>query len=178
MQRNVIERLVTYTKMYELARRFALAYDLHYKQLCKVSGDREACKQTGGLQIELFSYHKLVVLYGRRHELVMIVSYKPQNSMFWVNFAQAAGRRWNAHSFVAISLSNRLNRDLDMIELVNYVVNTDRAINAIYQFARPRLRSLKPHSQMMLMDEKSFQFESQVGGRRQLARRLACCSAR
>lgn len=138
VQYNVLERLVTYTKMYELARRFAIAYKHYYYRHCKVCVFESLCLH-GSLQIELFSYHKLVLLYGDHRQLVMIVSYKPQNGMFWVNFAQTAGRRWNAHSFVGFSLSERLNRRLDLIDLVNYVLNTDRALNAIYHFAHPRL---------------------------------------
>ncbi|KAI6210039.1 Mediator complex subunit rgr-1 [Aphelenchoides besseyi] len=175
VQQNLVDRIKIYANMFDLAQRFAFAYDYYFKDLCSVLA---------------FSYHKLTILYGRRRDLILIISYKVSYNGFWVNFAQSIGpndkrpynNKWNAHSVVALALSQQLNSrrfsnghssssDLDqtygseiqressdhktefgvdredpILSVVNYIVNTDRTLNLIFHFSYVQLRSLESHS--------------------------------
>lgn len=59
------------------------------------------------------------------------------------------------------TLNEWFNRDQDLVSLVNYLNNTYASCLGIYHFSTPHLRSLKPYSQMMGIDEKNFAFELQ-----------------
>ncbi|KAI6210831.1 Mediator of RNA polymerase II transcription subunit 14 [Aphelenchoides besseyi] len=102
VQQNFVDSIKIYANMFNLTQRFAIAYNHYFKDLCSIIA---------------FSYHKLTILYGHRRDLILIISYKVNYNGFWVNFAQSTGpnnkraynNRWNAHSIVAIQLSQRLN---------------------------------------------------------------------
>ncbi|KAI6204768.1 hypothetical protein M3Y94_00715000 [Aphelenchoides besseyi] len=175
VQQNLVDRIKIYANMFDLAQRFAFAYNYYFKDLCSILA---------------FSYHKLTILYGRRRDLILIISYKVSYNGFWVNFAQSIGpndkraynNKWNAHSVVAIALSQRLNsrhysnehssssevtqtngsevqrkssdtriesaadREDPILSVVNYILNTDRTLNLIFHFSYVQLRSLQSHS--------------------------------
>ncbi|KAI6206039.1 hypothetical protein M3Y94_00860500 [Aphelenchoides besseyi] len=102
IQQSFVDNIKVYANMFNLTQRFAIAYNHYFKDLCSIM---------------TFSYHKLTILYGRRRDLILIISYKFNYNGFWINFAQTTGsndkraynNRWNAHTIVAILLNQRLN---------------------------------------------------------------------
>ncbi|KAI6238613.1 Mediator of RNA polymerase II transcription subunit 14 [Aphelenchoides fujianensis] len=181
LQNNVIDRVKIFAHMFDLAERFALGYEQYFNRCCSILS---------------FTYQKLQILYGRRREWLLSISYKVTTPGFRLHFAQASGwdelrpcnNKWNAHTMVAAQLCAQLNTKPEndesgsveappsnpnelsefggpedpVLAVVNYVVNTERSLNTIVHFARPRLRSLKGFSQMLSIDKKTaFQAENQ-----------------
>ncbi|EPB67694.1 mediator complex subunit MED14 [Ancylostoma ceylanicum] len=73
---SIIERLTRYSHIYETVNRFAKAYDVHYNKLCSV---------------QAYTFHKLVIAYGRERDQQLIVSFRPRNTTndrFNLNFGQ------------------------------------------------------------------------------------------
>ncbi|KAK6027394.1 mediator complex subunit MED14 [Ostertagia ostertagi] len=73
---SIIERLTRYSHIYDTVNRFAKAYDAHYNKFCNV---------------QAYTFHKLVIAYGRERDQQLIVSFRPRNASndrFNLNFGQ------------------------------------------------------------------------------------------
>ncbi|KAI1700697.1 mediator complex subunit MED14 domain-containing protein [Ditylenchus destructor] len=146
----IIERLSIYCHVYEPIKRFSYAYYDYYKDFCSV---------------QAFTYHKLVLAYGDDRDLLMILSWKPKmlrsKAQYTINFGQCtkqnmssskSRRKWNPHVCVAQLLSEKFNKDKDLISLVHYLVNTCQSLDYIYNFSRNKLHSTKALSQVLGLD--------------------------
>ncbi|PIO77048.1 mediator complex subunit MED14 [Teladorsagia circumcincta] len=74
---SIIERLTRYSHIYDTVNRFAKAYDAHYNKFCNV---------------QAYTFHKLVIAYGRERDQQLIVSFRPRNASndrFNLNFGQS-----------------------------------------------------------------------------------------
>lgn len=70
--------------------------------------------------------------------------------------------KWNPHAFVYDLLSNKYNKNYDLIGLVNYLVNTDRVMESILYFSNTELRSLKAYSILTNSDDRNAPLELKV----------------
>lgn len=69
---------------------------------------------------------------------------------------------WNPHAFVYDFLSNKYNKNHDLVDLVNYLVNTDRIMQCIFDFSSPELCSLKAYSMLTDNDDRNVPIEIKV----------------
>ncbi|KAI6192425.1 Mediator complex subunit rgr-1 [Aphelenchoides bicaudatus] len=152
---HVVDRLKIYTNMISAVYDFSLVYEEVFSQHCNVY---------------LFNYHKLMLLYGRHREKVLIFSWKPRMNGFLLNFAQntyhnqesslnSPENHWNSHAFVYDFLSNKYNKNHDLIGLVTYLINTERALECILYFSNPILRSLKTYAVVTNCEDRCASME-------------------
>ncbi|KHJ94098.1 mediator complex subunit MED14 [Oesophagostomum dentatum] len=147
---SIIERLTRYSHIYDTVNRFAKAYDAHYNKLCSV---------------QAYTFHKLVIAYGRERDQQLIVSFRPRNATndrFNLNFGQTLPisiydslevnlqetTRWNAHCMVATILKEKFNAKSDLTELVHYLVTTSEPLHSLSFFSRIRFQSCKVLAQL------------------------------
>lgn len=70
---------------------------------------------------------------------------------------------WNPHAYVYKLLTDKYNKiDHDLVDLVNYLINTDRTMQCIYYFSSPGLRSLKTYSLLTDNEERNIPIEIKV----------------
>ncbi|KIH55531.1 hypothetical protein ANCDUO_14311, partial [Ancylostoma duodenale] len=151
---SIIERLTRYSHIYETVNRFAKAYDIHYNKLCSV---------------QAYTFHKLVIAYGRERDQQLIVSFRPRNTTndrFNLNFGQTLPisiydsaevnlqetTRWNAHCMMATILKEKFNAKSDLTELVHYLVTTSEPLQSLSFFSRIRFQSCKVLAQLFSVD--------------------------
>lgn len=115
----------------------------------------------------------------------MILSARPKTpknkAMYVLNFGQCASnhtdlttnkslnndktlqelKQWNPHVVMASILTERFNRKADLVALIKYLLNTDKALGPIYNFAKTRLRSQKVLTQILEINS-NFPVELQV----------------
>ncbi|GMT04540.1 hypothetical protein PENTCL1PPCAC_26714, partial [Pristionchus entomophagus] len=156
----VAERLMTYCHIYDLVVRFASVYD-NYRDNCSVRH---------------FTYHKLVLAYGPLRDRLLVLNYKPRSAnataKFIINFGQCTpisyyekevdeGRmpsnstdeiQWNPHVMMSHLLSERINQEWDLVELVHYLITTLAPLDAIHNFYRFRFQSQKVFAWMVNND--------------------------
>ncbi|VDM65786.1 unnamed protein product [Strongylus vulgaris] len=147
---SIIERLTRYSNIYDTVNRFAKAYDAHYNKLCNV---------------QAYTFHKLVIAYGRERDQQLIVSFRPRNTSndrFNLNFGQTLPisiydslevnlqetTRWNAHCMMATILKEKFNAKSDLTELVHYLVTTSEPLHSLSFFSRIRFQSCKVLAQL------------------------------
>ncbi|VDM54959.1 unnamed protein product [Angiostrongylus costaricensis] len=134
---SIIERLTRYSHIYDTVNRFAKAYDAHYNKLCSVclipclSQDSFTIKaQKSKFLVQAYTFHKLVIAYGRERDQQLIVSFRPRsalNERFNLNFGQVGNKnvtlpisvydspevnlqeatRWNAHCMMTTILKEK-----------------------------------------------------------------------
>lgn len=68
---------------------------------------------------------------------------------------------WNPHLMLNNSINDWFNKDRNLNQLTQYLIDTHLTCLSIYNFSAQRLRSLKAYSQMMGNDEKNFSVELQ-----------------
>ncbi|GMT33178.1 hypothetical protein PFISCL1PPCAC_24475, partial [Pristionchus fissidentatus] len=153
----VAERLITYCHIYDLVVRFASVY-ANYKHACSVRH---------------FTYHKLVLAYGPRRDRLLVLNYKPRSAnttaKFIINFGQCTPLdyhqgeggevglplnatediHWNPHVMMAQLLSERINQEWDLVELVHYLITTLAPLDALNHFYRFRFQSQKVFAWMI-----------------------------
>ncbi|VDO37253.1 unnamed protein product [Haemonchus placei] len=151
---SIIERLTRYSHIYDTVNRFARAYDAHYNKLCNV---------------QAYTFHKLVIAYGRERDQQLIVSFRPRNASndrFNLNFGQTLpisiydssevnlqeATRWNAHCMMATILKEKFNAKSDLTELVHYLVTTSEPLQSLSFFSRIRFQSCKVLAQLFNND--------------------------
>ncbi|KAK6745587.1 hypothetical protein RB195_011983 [Necator americanus] len=151
---SIIERLTRYSHIYDTVNRFAKAYDAHYNKLCSV---------------QAYTFHKLVIAYGRERDQQLIVSFRPRNTSndrFNLNFGQTLPisiydsievnlhetTRWNAHCMMATILKEKFNAKSDLTELVHYLVTTSEPLQSLSFFSRIRFQSCKVLAQLFNVD--------------------------
>ncbi|WKY02743.1 hypothetical protein Q1695_016202 [Nippostrongylus brasiliensis] len=151
---SIIERLTRYSHIYDTVNRFAKAYDAHYNKFCSV---------------QAYTFHKLVIAYGRERDQQLIVSFRPRNSTnerFNLNFGQTLpisiydspevnlqeATRWNAHCMMATILKDKFNAKSDLTELIHYLVTTSEPLQSLSFFSRIRFQSCKVLAQLFNMD--------------------------
>ncbi|PAV81255.1 hypothetical protein WR25_08466 isoform F [Diploscapter pachys] len=158
---QILDRLDKYCSMYNIVRKFAVAYDKYYRNYTS---------------IEAFTFHKLLLLYGDERDQLMILSFRPKkttNERFGLNFGQTTPRRilskvgpmnmnlenrWNPHGLLTSILKDkyelsfrfrenlifsRLNREGDLIGLVQYLISTSSTLDCLVHFSRVRYQSYK-----------------------------------
>uniref|UniRef100_A0AC35UAX2 Mediator of RNA polymerase II transcription subunit 14 n=1 Tax=Rhabditophanes sp. KR3021 TaxID=114890 RepID=A0AC35UAX2_9BILA len=151
----VIERLDTFSKLYNPIERFAQAYYKYYHNHCN---------------IVLYSYHKLIIAYGEKRDMLLFLTYKSKNKMFLLSFGQCLPRDtlnqvgpkrtnskddytiWNPHSIVKEFLNEKLTTGHSLTPIIQYVVNTIRPLKSLIKFAYPKIRSIGAFSQTMKID--------------------------
>lgn len=64
-------------------------------------------------------------------------SSKTLRSVFWVrdDTNLARFRRWNGHQMIASLLTEKFNKDPDLVHLITLLVNTTKTFDAIYGFS-------------------------------------------
>lgn len=151
---SIIERLTRYSHIYDTVNRFAKAYDAHYNKFCSV---------------QAYTFHKLVIAYGRERDQQLIVSFRPRNTSndrFSLNFGQTLpisiydstevclqeATRWNAHCMMATILKEKFNAKSDLTELVHYLVTTSEPLQSLSFFSRIRFQSCKVLAQLFNND--------------------------
>lgn len=70
-------------------------------------------------------------------------------------------KHWNPHVLMSSVLTERFNRNADLISLIKYLSNTWKSLDAIYNFGKMRLHSQKALTQMLLI-EANFPVELRV----------------
>ncbi|GMR32227.1 hypothetical protein PMAYCL1PPCAC_02422, partial [Pristionchus mayeri] len=156
----VAERLITYCHIYDLVVRFASVYE-NYKHMCSVRH---------------FTYHKLVLAYGPRRDRLLVLNYKPRNAntaaKFIINFGQCTPIdyhekdgdhvnlpsnsteeiQWNPHVMMNALLTERINQEWDLVELVHYLITTLAPLDSLHNFYRFRFQSQKVFAWMVNND--------------------------
>ncbi|KAJ1366563.1 hypothetical protein KIN20_027251 [Parelaphostrongylus tenuis] len=142
---SIIERLTRYSHIYDTVNRFAKAYDAYYNKLCSV---------------QAYTFHKLVIAYGRERDQQLIVSFRPRsatNERFNLNFGQTLptsvydslevnlqeATRWNAHCMMTTILKENFNSKSDLTELVHYLVTTSEPLQSLSFFFSNTLPIIK-----------------------------------
>uniref|UniRef100_A0A183CH69 Mediator of RNA polymerase II transcription subunit 14 RM6 domain-containing protein n=1 Tax=Globodera pallida TaxID=36090 RepID=A0A183CH69_GLOPA len=142
---NIEDRLLTYCQIYVPIRRFSSAYYAHFRHFCN---------------IRTFAYFKLSLAYGDQRDLLLVLAWRWQKYSLCFGQAplptgsawdgrKAAKRRWNPHVLVHQSLTERFNRDRDLVWLVNYLINTHRSLDSIHNFVRTQMHSTKTAAQVL-----------------------------
>uniref|UniRef100_A0A8R1IA56 Rgr-1 C-terminal domain-containing protein n=1 Tax=Caenorhabditis japonica TaxID=281687 RepID=A0A8R1IA56_CAEJA len=152
---GIINRLMRYLYMYKVVHQFSMAYDQHFKKYCN---------------IEAYTFHKLVVSYGEKRDMLMILAFNVKSQTpgsgedyFLMNFGQTMPHdefnstkidwqqkpRWNPHSMMSQVLRDELKETNDLVYTMHFLCETIRPLVAIGNFGRIRFQSQKSLSQLL-----------------------------
>ncbi|CAI2348423.1 unnamed protein product [Caenorhabditis sp. 36 PRJEB53466] len=152
---GIVHRLMRYLYMYKVVHQFSKAYEQHFKKYCS---------------IEAYTFHKLVVSYGEKRDMLMILAFNVKSQTpgsvedyFLMNFGQTMPHeefnssevdwqkkpRWNPHSMMTQLLRDELKETHDLVYIMHFLCQTIRPLIAIGNFGRIRFQSLKSLSQLL-----------------------------
>ncbi|CAD5230373.1 unnamed protein product [Bursaphelenchus okinawaensis] len=146
LKRHLIDQLVTYGRMNKVVKEFATVYYGGYMQQ--------------HVDIAYFNYYKLILTYGKDRDLALIVSKKSNYKHLIPNFSQlnsktntsVRSKTWNPHVLVSAMLMDNITDTDDLIGLVDYLINTEKSLRLIYNFAQMHLKTDRSREQLLGLD--------------------------
>jgi len=156
---NIIDKVAIFSHLYGPVKRFSLAYNYF----------------ENAIDVICYTYHKLILAYGPHRNFTVNISWRPQTGTFVINLGQfyyqpmlkpkyrTFEKKTNPHLIVQPYLVEKFNGDRDLIDLMNYLINTTLSIECLIRLSRLRVRSLKAY-QMIVQSESqsSFPMDYQV----------------
>uniref|UniRef100_A0A0N5A492 Mediator of RNA polymerase II transcription subunit 14 n=1 Tax=Parastrongyloides trichosuri TaxID=131310 RepID=A0A0N5A492_PARTI len=160
---NFIEKMTTFAMMYKQIEHFSHSYYNFYRRYCN---------------IKFFSFHKLVIAYGKDRDQLMYLTYKPSRKQYLISFGQDNTRKFslgydsnepsnftnyiNAHNIVSYKLSEMTKKNYFLTELIHYLVNTSDTLTHLYRSIKPVIKSTEIFGQIsreMVFFTQEYQLE-------------------
>ena len=151
---NIIDKVAIFSHLYGPVKRFSLAYSYFENAVDVIS----------------YTYHKLILAYGPHRNFTVNISWRPQQGgKFAINLGQfyyqpmlkpkykTFEKKINPHFVVQSYLAEKFDGDRDLIDLMNYLVNTTLSLECLVRLSRSRIRSLKAY-QMLAQSESQSSF--------------------
>lgn len=169
---QIIDRLSKYLHMYSVIHKFAKAYHAYYHQFCSIEaytfhklvvsyGDRRdqllilafsIPKKTAGTAVITSTSNNTTGNSGNTNQEQFSVNFGQSMPHATYNSSEIDWKgktRWNPHSMMATNLREKLNKDSDLVDLVQFLISSVDAMKALGSFMRIRFQSKKILAQLM-----------------------------
>uniref|UniRef100_A0A0N5A7F7 WD_REPEATS_REGION domain-containing protein n=1 Tax=Parastrongyloides trichosuri TaxID=131310 RepID=A0A0N5A7F7_PARTI len=174
---SLMDKMKTFSMLHKEVARFSHYYYNYYNKYCN---------------IKLYSYHKLIIAYGKERDQLMFLTYKPSKDSFLLSFGQDLKRTfvcgdeieykpsknpslWNAHNFVSSFLTDKCNKEYFLTDLVSYLIETNQPLQLLYSVIKEKVNCLSGFSQILVGENVySEEFDLQIIANNERSFKIIC----